>query len=110
MLARAQAGLVEVIYRYRKMISLESRRVPHGLTDILRFHIGRLLRDMDEPDQEIGYVAIDGEAVASVQASKTYHVDVVFQFHSGREPKPRTLLARLILDRNGIQRIEQAEE
>jgi hypothetical protein len=110
MLARAQTGLVEVIYRYRKMISLESRRVPHGLTDILRFHVGRLLRDMDEPDQEIGYVAIDGEAVASVQASKTYHVDVVFQFHSGREPKPRTLLARLILDRNGIRRIEQAEE
>jgi len=110
MLARALAGLVETVYRYTKKITLAARRVPHGLTDIVRFHVGRLLRDMDEPDQEIGYVAVDGEAVESVQASKTYHVDVVFQFHSERGQRPRTLLARLVLDRNGIRRIEQAEE
>ncbi|HKA91482.1 MAG TPA: hypothetical protein VKE22_27655 [Haliangiales bacterium] len=110
MLAWARAALAETTYRYRKQIVLESRRIPDGLTDILRFHVGRLLRDMDEPDQEIGYVELDSDQIERVRAAKTYRVDVVFLFHTRRDAPPRTLLARLVLDRNGIKRIEEVQE
>ncbi len=110
MLALAKDRLAETTYRYRKQIVLESRRIPDGLTDILRFHVGRFLRDMDEPDQEIGYVELETHHVERVRAAKTYHVDVVFLFHTRRDAAPRTVLVRLVLDRNGIKRIEQVEE
>jgi hypothetical protein len=106
----AREGLAETVYRYKKQVVLESRRLPHGLTDILRFHVGRLLRDMDEPDQEIGYVQLETHLIERVRAAKTYHVDVVFRFQGRREARPRTVLARLVLDRNGIKRLESAEE
>ena len=106
----AREGLAETVYRYKKQVVLESRRLPHGLTDILRFHVGRLLRDMDEPDQEIGYVELETHLIERVRAAKTYHVDVVVRFQGPREARPRTVLARLVLDRNGIKRLESAEE
>ncbi len=109
---RAEEELQESVVHYRKEISLESRRLlAHagggGVTDILRFHVARLLRDMDEPDQEIEYIDVETDAIGPIRAAKTYHVDVVFCFTSRLKQTPQLTLMRLILDRNGIKRIER---
>jgi hypothetical protein len=110
----AEEELSETIFRYKKEIVLNARKLAGrtgggGLTDIIRFQIARLLRDMDEPDQEIEYIDLQTRAHEPIRAVKTYHVDVVFRFHTRPDAPPQTTLTRLILDRNGIKRIERIE-
>ncbi len=106
----AEAELRESVIRYRKEIVLSSRRLRDrpgggGVTDILRFHVARLLHQMDEPDQEIEWVDVETRRLGPIRAAKVYHVDVVFRFQgAGREVA--TTLMRLILDRRGIKRID----
>ena len=68
----------------------------------------RLLRGMDDADHEIEYVEEGCDALEPVRAAKTYHVDVVFRF-TVAGGTPVTSLRRLIIDRNGIKRIEGVE-
>jgi hypothetical protein len=105
----AVADLDESVIHYRKELRLEADEVAErsdGLTDIVRFHVARLLRGMDDADQEIEYVEEGTYALGPLRVAKTYHVDVVFRFATGDRP-PVLSLRRLILDRNGIKRVEQ---
>jgi hypothetical protein len=105
----AEEELQETVVHYKRQMVLSSRKLlgrrrGGGLTDIVRVHIARLLRDMDEPEQEIEFVELSTLRVAAVRASKVYHVDVVLRFETeGRAPE--TTVTRLILDRRGIKRI-----
>lgn len=113
-LRAAEEELHETVIHYRKEIILAARRLvarrgATGLTDIVRFHVGRWTRDMDEPAGEIDYVDASTQSLGPVQAAKTYRVDVAFRFHARVGRPPSTQLMRLILDRNGIKRIERVE-
>jgi hypothetical protein len=106
----AEEELPQTCLHYKKEIVLDSRKLlgrrsGGGLTDIVRFHIARLLHDMDEPDQEIEYIDAITRRLDPIRAAKVYRVDVVFRFSSQNDP-PATTLMRLILDRRGIKRIE----
>lgn len=111
----AEAELRETVYRYRKEIVLDARRLDRrrgggGVTDIMRFNVARLLREMDEPEEEIEWVDEKTFRIAPVKAAKVYHVDVGFRFTSRPGAPPQTTLLRLILDRRGIKRIERLED
>ncbi len=108
----AEAELRESVYHYKKEIlfdavRLHARRGGSGVTDIVRFHIGHLLHEMDEPFQIIEWVDRDTGKIGPLRAAKVYHVDVVFRFSSHGGGPPVTSLMRLILDRRGIKRIEE---
>ena len=106
----AEEELRETIVHYRKEIVLARRRREGGaLTDIVRFHVQRFLHEMDEPDGEIEYVDAETHELERVRAAKTYRVDVVFRFHARVGQAPQTTLMRLVLDRNGIKRIERVD-
>ncbi|MFH0901036.1 MAG: hypothetical protein V2A73_10440 [Pseudomonadota bacterium] len=114
MVRAAEEELRETVYRYRKEVTLLAsrlygRRGGAGVTDIVRFHIARLLREMDEPYQTIEWVDRESHALAPLRAAKVYHVDVVFRFISRADEPPATTLMRLILDRRGIKRIERID-
>jgi hypothetical protein len=114
MVRMAKEELRETVIHYKKEMVLSARRLTErpgggGVTDILRFHVARWTHDMDEPDQEIEYVDAETTALGAVRAAKTYHVDVVFRFHSRGGRALQTTLMRLILDRNGIKRIERTD-
>ena len=94
--------LAETVTRYKKEIVLEGK---HAVTDILRFHIGRLTRDMDEQWQKIDWVDRETFDLAPLRAAKVYHVDVVFRFTTREGERPVTSLERLVLDRRGIKRL-----
>jgi hypothetical protein len=112
-LIEAERELRGSVIRYRKEILLSGRRLRGrrggaAVTDILRFHVARLLHQMDEPSQEIEWVDLETRRLEPIRAAKVYHVDVVFRFQAGGAPATTSLL-RLILDRRGIKRIERSE-
>lgn len=75
-----------------------------AINDIMRFDVRPFLRKMDEPYVE--RLTLKGETVQKVRCHRTYHLNLVSVFtgEDGRTTCERTLV---ILDREGIQRIEQ---
>ncbi len=119
-LTATQGELTETVIRYRKRIDLDARLLPRserglsGVTDILRLNVGRFLRDMDEPELALEYVDLADLSVGHIRGAKRYPVDVVFRFTVEEEETDRreetTQFVRLVLDRNGIQRMQRFPE
>jgi len=109
----AEEEMRESVIRYQKEVELDVRTLSKqrhaGLTDILRFNVDRFLHDMDEPEEEIEYVDRETHALTCLRASKTYRIDAVVRLEPESKGKGQTLLYRLILDRNGIKRMERLE-
>lgn len=77
-----------------------------GINDILRYNVRAYLRKMAEPVQEKIY--LDGEQLKTVLCHKVYHLNIVSRYtsmHPAQEKIYKRL--RLILNREGIKRIEQ---
>lgn len=110
----SQGELSETVIRYRKRIVLDARLLPRsergltGVTDILRLNVERFLRDMDEPEFALEYVDLESFNVGHIRGAKRYPVDLVFRFavEGAGERKESAQLVRLVLDRNGIQRMQ----
>lgn len=119
-LTATQGELTETVIRYRKHIELDARLMPRtergltGVTDILRLNVERFLRDMDEPELALEYVDLADLSVGHIRGAKRYPVDVVFRFTVEEEETDRrqetTQFVRLVLDRNGIQRMQRFPE
>lgn len=117
--AITQGELSETVIHYKKEIDLESDVLPRmgsgivsGVTDIIRFNVERLLRDMDDPEHALDYVDLEDFSVEKLRAVKTYPVDVALKFFvdDGADRRARYQLVRLVLDRNGIRRMVQYSE
>ncbi len=116
----SQGELAETVIHYQKEVRLNSQLLPEragvsGVTDIMRLNVERLLRDMDDPEYALEYIDLDDFSVAHVRAAKRYHVDLAFRFSvdHGRSKNVSCRLARLVLDREGINRmirIQAAED
>ncbi|MFP2907188.1 hypothetical protein ACLESD_19485 [Pyxidicoccus sp. 3LFB2] len=119
-LTASQGEVSETVIRYRKRIDLDARLMPRterglsGVTDILRLNVERFLRDMDEPELALEYVDLADLSVGHIRGAKRYPVDVVFRFTVEEEETDRrqetTQFVRLVLDRNGIQRMQRFPE
>ena len=98
----------ENILTYKKVIRLYSKRIPKkgypvcGLSDIMRFNVAYLLKYMDDPVTDI-YVLND-EDYQVIPGKRVYHVNIVLRFCAKERNQYRRL--RLVLDKNGIKRIE----
>jgi hypothetical protein len=111
----SQGELSEIVIRYQKQITLNSEMLPRlanapsGVTDIVRINVDHLLRDMDDPDQALEYFDLEHLSMGRVRASKAYPIDLAFRFTVDDADQKRTTLqmVRLILDRNGIKRMER---
>jgi hypothetical protein len=112
----AQGEVPETVIRYRKHITLDSEMLPRiadglvaGVTDIIRLNVERMLHDMDDPEYALDYVDIDDFSVERLKASKSYRVDLAFRFSvdDGKHQETKVRLVRLVLDRNGIKRMNE---
>ncbi|NVI97905.1 hypothetical protein HV824_07185 [Myxococcus sp. AM009] len=116
-LTATQGELSETVIRYQKQIVLDARHLPRtqrgltGVTDILRLNVERFLRDMDEPELALEYVDLADLSVGHIRGTKRYPVDMVFRFTVVEEETDRrqdsVQFVRLVLDRNGIQRMQR---
>jgi hypothetical protein len=76
-----------------------------GINDITRFDIRPYLRKMADPVQERPYLAESG--LVTLPSHKVYHLNVISRYRS-RLPHKEKLYrrVRLILNRDGIKRVE----
>lgn len=113
MAARALEQL-SVAHPLAALTVLDARLLPRsergltGVTDILRLNVGRFLRDMDEPEFALEYVDLGDFSVGHIRGAKRYPVDLVFRFTVMEDGvrHESAQLVRLVLDRNGIQRMQ----
>lgn len=89
-------------------IGQEGRR--HGLNIIFRFNIHRFLLKASDPYES--YVSVDPESLNLVKSSlpKVYHLNLIIKntsFKEDGEPIVEFKKLRIIIDKNGIKRIEQ---
>ncbi|MBK8574281.1 MAG: hypothetical protein IPN90_00915 [Elusimicrobia bacterium] len=73
-----------------------------GITDIVRFNLRNFLLKMDEPVKPL-YALKDGRS-ERIPGARVYHVNVILRFTSKRETRYERI--RLVLNRDGIKRIE----
>ncbi len=107
-------GQSETIIRYTKDIVLYAEEfkdlfanMPEitGLNDIIRFDVRRYLKKMVEPRQERQLLK-DGQ-VQTVNCQKIYYINFVSRYRSISPAKEKThSRLRLVLDQDGIKRIE----
>jgi hypothetical protein len=105
----------ENIMLYRKEICLISKSFGKifpdfrisGINDIIRMNVSKFLSKMDNPEENVflpkrtGYVKIQG--------SRVYHINIVIEY-STASSKHTVNCFRLVLNRNGIKRIEEVKE
>ena len=101
----------ENVILYRKYVSLSAkafRKLPHdypleGITDIVRFHIMDFLQTMDNPVKKI-YTSTP-EGWTHFMGRRVYHLNMITSCQWGHNEVLRRF--RLVLNREGIQRIEE---
>lgn len=109
----SQGELTETVIRYAKKIVLDAQLLPRtlhgraGITDIIRLSVERFLRDMDEPEYALEYVDLEDFSVGHVRGAKRYQVDLVLRCTAGNPGRVSLELVRLVLDRNGIARLQR---
>ncbi|MFN8578379.1 MAG: hypothetical protein U0354_16185 [Candidatus Sericytochromatia bacterium] len=102
----------EVIY-YRKDVKLHSKRILNAHTrrnnikDIIRFNINEFLDKMDNATGKIRFYDIEKNIFTSLKAPKVYHINIVFKYTIVNASEPSYQRIRVVLDKNGIVRIEE---
>jgi len=101
--------LGEDILKYEKKISLYDKNIQryynntiNGIQTITRFDITKFFKKMDTPKVPLYRVNQN-----SIYGSKVYHVNIIIEYISNEETSYHK--ARLILDKNGIKRVELPE-
>ena len=98
----------EKIILYRNQIKIFNKRVKSlddfsGTTEILRLNISDFTKNMDDPLKEIFIKTKNGFKRGF--AKRSYHLNLILNYSDGKEEKIK--LYKLIVDRNGINRIER---
>ncbi|MBU0550750.1 hypothetical protein KKF91_01235 [Myxococcota bacterium] len=107
----------EQVFRYAKITTLEPQRLEgigervDGLTDIIRVGMWRFMRRMDEPHRTILCFDEARDALTSLDAVRSYHINVVLRLKTGHgaAAQARYRKLRVILNRGGIMRVEEPE-
>ncbi|MDR0766296.1 MAG: hypothetical protein LBF09_05100 [Odoribacteraceae bacterium] len=116
---RARSGLLEAWNRvsgekvilYRKLARVDAealarhdRHAIPGVNDITRFHVGRFLEKMDGREYHL-HVPGDDDTCERVTGEKIYYLNILVQYRHEEQDRYRRF--RLMLTREGIQRVEE---
>lgn len=102
----------EVIY-YRKDVKLSSKKIlnshhrRNNIKDIIRFNINEFLDKMDNATGKINFYDLEKSIFTSLKAPKVYHINIIFKYTIDNASEPTYQRIRVILDKNGIVRIEE---
>ena len=104
----SKESMGEKIILYRNKIKIYNKRVRalhdfSGTTEILRLNISDFTKNMDDPQKELFLKTKNGFKRGF--AKRSYHLNLILNYSDGKEEKIK--LYKLIVDRNGINRIER---
>jgi hypothetical protein len=113
----ANDGRPEVAIRYVKEMMLKSKGLRdampgvEGLNDIIRFNFGHFRARMDDPIEVYRIVHPSTREVLEVPCARRYHINFILRITRGRGLRRTTIAerVRVILDQDGIQRVEQVD-
>ncbi|MCP4214933.1 MAG: hypothetical protein GY765_09760, partial [bacterium] len=103
----------EKVLFYRKQVTLFSKRLEsvykefniEGVNDIIRFNVNRFLAKMDNPTRKL-FTLRDGE-VAETHGSRVYNMNLILKISRGEKEYFKRI--RIVLNRDGIKRIEEID-
>jgi len=103
----------EQIIQYKKRIKIFKRRFKKGiddkklnsLADITRINFHRFIIQMDNPEKS--YSIIENDKIIKKFGNRVYHINIIQKFYS--EDGIEFKRYRVILTRNGINRIEKVQ-
>ncbi len=103
--------LHEKTIQYKKKIVIYPKRFSNdlpdknilGLTDITRFNFHRFIQYMDDPKKD--YILIKKGEIYNKVANKIYHINLIQKYYT--EEGIQFIRYRIIINRNGIKRIEK---
>ncbi len=109
----------EQILHFSQTLTLDTNQIARHseqiqtLRNIIRFNVAPFLEKMDDPNKNLRYYTPDA-GIQMIKAPKVYHLNVIFRHVSycidqSDEASPEQVdfeRIRLILDKQGIQRIE----
>jgi len=101
----------EKIIHYRKMISLSPKAfklirkkyITEGVIDIVRINVETFLKNMDNPEKKV--FMLKKNKLISKSVDRVYHINMITKYFDGNHEELKHF--RLILNRNGIIRIEE---
>jgi len=102
----------EKIIQYQKNVTLFRKPLKRAnpgyetaaVNDIIRYNVHRLLLNMDEPEKELLALQNDS-SVETVAGARVYKINLLLRLTGGANEQ--FIRFRLILDRNGIRRMEK---
>lgn len=106
-------GHLETVLMYAKLVTLRKDAFAFlaedgveitAINDIMRFDIRPFLRKMDDPYED--RLMLKGNKVRTIRCHRTYHLNLVSVF-AGEDGSMTSERTMVVLDRKGIQRIEQ---
>lgn len=106
-------SLNEQVIQYKKKIVIYPKKfgddLPdeniNGLTDVTRLNFHRFIQYMDDPKKD--YILIKKGEVYNKVANKIYHINIIQKYYT--EEGVEFSRYRVILNRNGIKRIEKVD-
>ncbi|MCC6748141.1 MAG: hypothetical protein IT371_10810 [Deltaproteobacteria bacterium] len=110
------SGKPEVVMKYEKEITLLGSSIAnlddlhHDINDIIRFDISQFLVRTDDPVAAVPAYQVETDRVELVECPKVYHINVVFVLRAQTGEAGRVTMERIrvILDKRGIRKLEQA--
>jgi hypothetical protein len=110
--------LQEEVLHYRKSLQVENtqeeERLPegYGVRDIMRFNMRHFLLRLDDPVEKVRYFDAGRDAFHEAKLPKVYHLNVVTRARHVRKGRPqleRYEHLRVVLDKNGIVRVDKID-
>ena len=111
-----EEGKPERVFKYEKEVTLFSHKIfraherRKSLNDIMRFNVKDFLIHADDPEVDYLHLDHDSRRLESIQCSRLYHVNMIVKYiSSDSAARKRTCYdrVRIVLDRNGIVRLEE---
>ncbi len=103
----------EEVIHYTKNVYLNSQKIitAHhrrtNIKDIIRFNIVEFLNKLDNPIGNINFFDLEKNIFTSIKAPKVYHLNIIFKYTIGNDTHPIYQRIRVVLDKNGIVRIDE---
>lgn len=103
----------ERVLYYKKSIKIDRRPETleerfYGLNIFFRFEIHHFLAKAEDPIQT--YLSLDGQKLIKMDLPRVYHLNIIMKSRKhlpDGTPKEELIKYRLVLDKNGIKRIEE---
>lgn len=104
----------EEVVHYQRVLTVgpeENHAFPSGFAvrDILRFNLRHFFTRMDDPVESVRYYDLQTHRFVQVQSPKVYHVNMLVRTKNPQNGKTSLHRYRLILNKEGIVRIETVE-